>query len=472
MKDSDSAPNSSIQKALTINMDDCKYGTIVEIGAGQEVARQFFRAGGAAGTVAKTMSAYDMMVSDAIYGSEESGRYVSRGRLMKMLDREFSLNIERLHGHRKKNSTYFAYAATVTAKSFRRDNDCHGWVGLRVQLYPGADPSDIVLHVNMMDHDARAQQEALGVLGVNLIYGGYYHYQKPMELISSLLDNLNSDRIEVDMIHFSGPYFEEIDERVVNVELVRSGLSRAVLLQPSGEVAIPAEAFYKKHLLSMMGMFKPITRVNMDMFDKGMNKFEKIPEVNKDNVLQLCGLSINPTAAGPDVDVAELMNRAEMLNTLGFTVMISDFLRFFSIRAYFRRFTKRQIGIVLGVKNIHDIFEESYYEGLEGGILEAFGKLFPDHTRLYVYPARDDSSDQLITGDNIDMPVNLKYLYAHLRENSMIECIEDIDENLLDIHNYQVLEKLKMGRGEWEDMVPPEVVDLIVGKRLLGYDSE
>ena len=236
----------TLQKALEINLDNCKYGTIVEIGAGQEVARNFFRAGGAAGTVAKTMSAYDMQVSDDIYGAEETGRYVSRSRLKKMLDKEYTAVTELLAPTRAKNTTFFSYAATVTAKSYLQKNECHGWIGIRLQLYPNAAPSDIILHLRMLDNDGSAQQEALGVIGVNLIHAAYTYFTQPKKIMESVVDDLEPERIEVDMINFSGPYFEETENRLMNLHLVHSSLTHAIMFNPQGEIQVPAEVLYKK----------------------------------------------------------------------------------------------------------------------------------------------------------------------------------------------------------------------------------
>ncbi|MCK9469392.1 MAG: hypothetical protein M0Q49_08240, partial [Porticoccaceae bacterium] len=242
---------STEQKALEINLDEQKYGTIVEIGAGQEVARQFFNAGAAAGTIAKTSSAYDMQISDAIYGKAE--RYVSLERVRQMMDHEFDLLIERLAQRRSRNTTYFTYAATVTARSYRQTSECHGWIGLKLQMYPGAPASEIVMHVRMMDDTNKLQSEALGILGVNLIYGAFFAPLKPKALIEGLLDNLEPDRIEVDLINFSGPYFEEVDNRLMNLHLVRSWCCRAVMFDSTNQPVVPGTELRRKNTLVLRG---------------------------------------------------------------------------------------------------------------------------------------------------------------------------------------------------------------------------
>ncbi len=394
--DKNTSSRNTLEKALRINLDEKKYGTIAEIGAGQEVARQFFLAGAAAGTIAKTISAYDMKFSDALYGVQEGGRYVSKARVMAMLDKEFDLVIERVGTSRSKSSRFFAYAATVAAKSFMRDNECHAWCGIKVQMYPGAEPSEIVAHLRMRDKNAEMQQDALGKFGVNLIYAAYYYFENPKTIIDSLTDNIEQDRIEVDSIEFYGPYFEEVDNRGINLHLIRSWKTRAVMFKPDGSVIIPADMLYKKNVLTIRGSFRPVTKLNVDMIEQGLKSFQKLEDVTPDNTIALAEISLND-ARGNDLMVPEndIITRVHLLNSLGYSVMISDHTRYFSLRAYFRQFTNMQIGIVLGIVNVKQIFDEKSYEGVEGGILEGFGKLFPDHTRLFVYPEIDDTGENL-----------------------------------------------------------------------------
>ncbi|MDP5039576.1 MAG: TonB-dependent receptor, partial [Paraglaciecola sp.] len=386
-KDKNVSARTTSQKALRLNLDEKKYGTIVEIGAGQEVARQFFIAGAAAGTIAKTMSAYDMKFSDAIYGVQEDGRYVSKARVKAMMHQEFDLVLERVGDIRSKSSRYFAYAATVAAKSFNRQNECHAWCGIRIQMYPGAEPSNIKIHARMLDDNAEAQQQALGVLGVNLIYAAYYYFEDPKKIIDSLTDNIKAGRIEIDSIEFLGPYFEDLDNRAINLHLIRSWKTRAIMFRPDGSVAVPAEMLYKKNVLTIRGSFRPVTKLNVDMIEQGKKSFFTLPDVNDKNTIAIAEISLND-AKGHDAKVPEedIIQRVQLLNLLGYNVMISDYTRYFSLRAYFRQYTKMQIGIVVGMVNIKQIFDEDTYRGVEGGILEGFGKLFPDNTRLFIYP--------------------------------------------------------------------------------------
>ena len=460
---------STNQKALRINLDENKYGTIVEIGAAQEVARNFFVVGAAAGTIAKTMSAYDMKFSDAIYGVQEERRYVSKSRLKAMTRQEFDLVIDRVSTTRPKSSKYFSYAATVAAKSFNRKNECHAWCGVRLQLFPGAEPTEITIHVRMHDATAEAQQEALGILGVNLIYAAFYYYETPKKLIDSLTDGLRADRIEIDSIDFEGPYYEEIDIQAINLHLIRSWKTRAIIFTPDGCVAVPSEMLYKKHVLTIRGSFKPVTNLNVDMIEQAKVAFFEHEKVDGNNAIAIAEISLN-NQKGKDNQVPEkdIISRVKLLNSLGYNVMVSDYTRYFSLRAYFRQYTKLQIGIVLGIVNMKQIFNEDMYAGVEGGILEGFGKLFPDNTRLYVYP-EINSVDGLVDFQKVKVPNNLRYLYKHLLENNFIKGIECSDHELFKIYSREILKQLPSGRGDWEKALPAGVTKSIIDDRLFGF---
>ncbi len=461
----------TLEKALRINLDNNKYGSIAEIGAGQEVARNFFRAGGAAGTIAKTMSAYDMKFSDAIYGVQEDGRYVSCARVKAMLATEYDLVIDRVSDSRPKSSRYFAYAATVAAKSYRGNNECHAWCGIRLQMYPDAPASEIVVHVRMRDNNADAQQTALGVFGVNLVYAAYYYQEEPKKIIDSLTDNLEQGQLELDSIEFSGPYFDELDNRALNVHLIRSWKTRAIMFKADGSVIVPAEMLHKKNVLTIRGTFRPITKLNVDMIEQGFKFFTQMEGVDEHNSIALTEISLNDMR-GNDLNVSEedLIERVTVLNSLGYNVMISDYTRYFSLRAYFRQFTKLQIGIVVGIVNIREIFDRQSYRGIEGGILEGFGKLFPDNTRLLVYP-EIDKSGVLRDYTNVDLPDNLQFLYKHLLDNNFIFGIECSDQELFKIHSREVYNDLKNGRGDWENCLPEGVAEEIISNKFFGYRS-
>ena len=462
---------STNNKALRLNLDEKKYGTIAEIGAGQEVARHFFLAGAAAGTVAKTISAYDMKFSDAIYGTQDSGRYVSELRVKAMLEKEFKLVVDRVSDIRPKASRFFSYAATVSAKSYNKDNECHAWCGVRVQTYPGAEPSNIIIHVRMRDRTAEQQQETLGIVGVNLIYAAYYYYEDPRAIIDSLSDNLDRDRIEVDSIEFSGPYFDELDNRAINLHLIRSWKSRAIMFQPDGSVIVPANMLYKKNVLTIRGSFRPVTKLNVDMIEQGFKAFKELQGVDDDNTIVLAEISLND-AMGNDLGVSEedLIARVGLLNSLGYSVLISDYTRYFSLRAYFRQYTSLQIGIVLGMINVREIFDERSYVGVEGGILEGFGKLFPDNTRLFVYPELDNTGE-ISDFTSLMVPDHLRYLYRHLLENKFIFGIDCSDVKLLSIYSREVIKKIQHNEPDWEACLPAGIPELVKQQGLLGHKA-
>jgi hypothetical protein len=457
------------RKALTINLDEAKYGTFAEIGAGQEVARHFFQAGGAAGTVAKSISAYDMKFSDAIYG--KSARYVSRERLGLMLEHEYELLLERLKAVRGDNSAFFVFANTVAARNFKGTNECHGWMGIRFQAEPNAPPCDIVMHVRMWDKENVLQQQALGLIGVNLIYGAFYYLTDQDKFIQSLADNLTLDRIEVDMINFTGPQFVNVDNRLMSLKLVEYGLTNAVMFNADGVV------------------MQPVTLVNDDMLKCSLAQFLQEPAVLGRDVIVLMELTIHNLSASGNIDHEDFLARVDTLAAIGYNVLISNYFEFFRLTSYFRRFTKEMVGVVMGINNLLEIFNEKYYDSLEGGILESVGRLFKASTKLYVYPMRKSAYDRYclkadcpapapgtpalpadvwINATNLQVALNLRNLYAHLMENRYISPIVGFDPSIMDIFSRDVLAKIQNGESGWENGVPPKVAALIKERQLFG----
>lgn len=478
------------RKALTINLDERKYGTFAEIGAGQEVARLFFQAGGASGTVAKTISAYDMTFSDAIYG--KAPRYVSRERLMTMLEHEYQLLIERLAEKRGERTAFFAFADTVATKNFKGTNDAHGWMGIRFQTEPGLDPSDIVMHVRMWDKEAVQQQEALGIVGANLIYAAFYYRDDPKRFINSLVDNVGTSRVEVDMVKFSGPAFQQVDNRLMSLYLVQHGLTNAVMFDPAGEVLQPSEVLYKKAVLVERGSFRPVTHVNVDMLNCATAQFVQEPLVKGKEVIVLMEITMNNLLSDGTLDAHDFLSRVDLLAELGLTTLVSNYSEYYRLTSYFRRYTKEMIGVALGINNLLEIFNERYYEHLEGGILESFGRMFRVAVKLYVYPMRQDAYDRyissgqpaapgsvqtnvfapnvLITAKNVQVVDHLRNLYAHLLENHYIDCIVGFDSTYLSIFSRDVLRRIKEGDATWEQLVPAPVAAAIRKHKLFGYN--
>jgi len=462
-------PQSSRQKALQINLDPAPYGSFAEIGAGQEVAALFFKAGAASGTVAKTISAYDMTFSDSIYGPEESGRYVCESRLLKMLNREYSLLEKRLKGVRPSNTLFFAFADTMVALNFNKTNEGHGWMGVRFQLQPDAEPNDVIIHLRMLDNDTILQQQAVGIIGVNLIYACLYLNHSPDLIIQSLLDNAGSERIEIDMMRFTGPDFKNIDNRLISLKLVRNGLCNAALFGPTGNVLQPSEVFYKKNILILRGRFRPITYVATDMHKTGYEQFIKDKDVDPYNVVAVSELTLVNLKADGEINEKDFLDRAELLCSLGQTVLISNYHEYYKVVAYLSRFTKEKIGVTLGIINLSEIFNEDYYKGLKGGILESFSTLFSRNVKMYVYPAKDQQTGIVTTCRNFILPEHLTYLYMYLLSNDKLEDIKEAHLEYLNIVSDNVLYLIKSGQPGWESMVPPLVANAIIEKKLFDY---
>jgi hypothetical protein len=458
------------QKALQINLDPSKYGTFAEIGAGQEVARWFFRVGGAAGTIAKTISAYDMIISDAIYGHSE--RYVSRQRLETMLNYEYGLLVERLREKRGAETRFFVFADTVVARSYSRHDDAHGWLGIRFQTEPGCEPSQIIVHVRLWDKENLQEQEALGIVGVNLVHGAMFLHNDPATLIVSLVDNIGTDRIEVDMIQFSGPAFAQVDNRLMALQLVQGGLTNAALFTSDGTVIQPADAFYKKCILVSRGSFRPVTKVTLDMLKCAQAIFVQEPNVQGEEVLTLMEMTLKNLSDGDKIDHQDFLDRVDILGSLGKTVLISNFAEHHRLASYFFRYTKKMIGLAMGVPTLREILDEKYYADLAGGILESFGRMFKNELKLYVYPLLDAKTGALINAANLRVAPNLRHLHAYLIENRFIEGLRDYDENVLPIFSRDVLQKIRSGDPSWENMVPAQVAQKIRERNLFGFKNE
>jgi hypothetical protein len=455
------------RKAFQINLDAKKYGTFAEIGAGQEVARRFFHVGGAAGTIAKTMSAYDMTFSDAIYGP--TPRYVSRIRLNTMLDHEYKLLLERLDQKLGGQREFFVFAETVAARSFKQHNESHGWLGVRFQTEPRTEPSQIIIHVRMLDEANVDQQEALGVTGVNLIYGAFYLYKEPERLISSLQENLAPGRMEVDLIKFSGPAFGKIDNRLMSLQLVSQGLTDAIMFTADGETVQPAEVFHKKAILVERGSFRPVTLATNDMLSGAREVFLEQCGCTEEDLVVLMEMTLQNLLAEGQLNHADFLARVDILGALGRTVLVSKFGEYYRLAAYLSRYTNRMVGLVMGVPSLAEIFDEKYYLNLEGGILEALGRMFKAGLKLYVYPTVDERTGEIITATKLEVASNLRSLYQYLIDNSFIEEIKHFHAEYLRIYPPDALAKLQSGDPAWERMVPSEVVRIIKEREFFGY---
>jgi hypothetical protein len=459
----------TLQKALQINLDPRWYGTIAEIGAGQEVARWFFRAGGAAGTVAKSMSAYDMAVSDAVYG--KSDRYVSKGRLQAMLDHEFELNLDRLSEARGDETAFFAFADTVVARSYRGGNECHGWMGVKFQSHPRDEASQVIVHVRMLDDEAGLQQEALGVVGVNLLHAAFFQHHEPELLVESLLDRLTTGRIEIDMIELRGIEFRAVDNRVIALKLVQLGLSGAAMFGPDRQVLQPSEVLRKRPILVERGSFRPPTVVNIDMLEAAGEKFARDPAVAGRDVLVLTELTMaNLRAGGDAVDRRDFLARADLLAACGMTVLISDFAAHHRLAAYLSWRTDGRIGIVMGVPSLIDLFDEETHAHLPGGILESFGRLLKNDLKLYVYPMLRDG--EVVTVDTVRVGDELQPLYDYLARRGSFVGLDNYKPEYLPILSRDVLRRIPTDDESWEAMVPPAVSGLIRKRHFFGFPRD
>ncbi len=463
----DDAASSTQQKALALNRDPNPYGTFAEIGGGQEVARWFFYVGGAANTVAKTISAYDMTVSDAVYGPAE--QYVSRQRLEAMLDHEYGQLLERLGAKRGHTTTFFVFADTVATRGSRHSEQGGGWTGIRFQASSGEEPSEIILHVHLFDFTSARQQETLGVLGVNLIYAAFYRRQELTALIGSLMDDLSRERAEIDMIKLSGPVFAEVDNRLMSLQLVEHNLTDAAMFTASGEVVQPSEVLHKRPILVERGNFRPITKLTLDLLERAREQFIEEPGVRGQQPVAIAEMTLRSLIPGPDVGHSDFLARADILGALGFDVLISRFEPYYRLADYLVSYTDHMIGIAVGLPSVKEIVDEKYYPDLPGGVLESAGRLFKRKVRVYVYPGRDPRLGRVYTVESAPLPSPWQHLRTLLLETRRLEPIRNYNESYLAIFPQDGLAKIARNDSSWEGMVPPTVAEIIKEKRLFGY---
>ncbi|HAZ14593.1 MAG: hypothetical protein A2X86_00835 [Bdellovibrionales bacterium GWA2_49_15] len=459
---------SAKQKALQINLDSTMYGAFAEIGAGQEVARHFFQAGGAAHTIAKTISAYDMAMSDAIYGKEESGRYVSEGRLTKMLQREFSILLTRLEGTRAANTRYFAFANTVATRSHASPG--YGVMGLRFQHQAGGPHSDVILHVRMLDNQATNQQESLGIIGVNLIYGCFFLLDDLDVFIQSLLDNLSVERMNIEMIKVTGPAFQGRDSRLLNFALIKRNFSPGVIFDEKGQVLRPGDALYNKNVLVLRGSFRPPTLLNLDMLEKGQLSFKRdLPEAEQQHLLALCEISMHELLERGEVDDSDFLARVDLLAALGQKVLISNHETLWSLNNYLEPMCKKKMAYVLSVYSVEAFLDVDKHLGHPQGPLAAIGQTLGQKGRIYVYPIKDEKTGEIITVKNCHVSEKVRGLLGYLIEMGSFVDIENYNKDYLEIWSRTVLRMIENGEPGLEKMLPPVVIKVLKEKKLFGY---
>ncbi len=457
-------------KALQVNLNTEIYGCFAEIGAGQEVAANFFKAGGSSGTIAYTHSAYDMKVSDSMYG--ETSRYVCEERLITMMDIEYKNLTSRLSS-RNTESKFFAFCNTVESLNYHKTNQGKGWVGMRFQLDVAAKPNDVIIHVKMHDNGHRAQQDALGILGVNLIHACYYNYNNLDDFLTALVQRLPRERVEIDMLRFSGPDFESVDNRVIALNLVKRGITDATMFDLSKRVLQPATALYKKNILLMRGRFRPVTKVHIDMIERGKEQFLKENEVDEENLRVIIELTLKDLTADGKISDQDFMDRVDLLSTLGYTVMITNYLKYYKMIDYLSGIAKgKLLGVILGVYNLANVFEENFYSNLSGGILQAFGTGFGHNVKLLVYPAINVENGELYELSNFRTESNLKGLFDYMVDNHKLVAFNNYNTKYLYILSDDVLSKIKAGASSWEEDVPNEVAKAIKFYELFGYKEK
>jgi len=454
------------QKALAINLDPLPYGAFAEIGAGQEVARWFFHVGGAAGTVAKTISAYDMTVSNALYGP--TSRYVSRKRLEAMLEHEFAQLIEHLGSTRGGRTKFFVFADTIATRSYGRTASGRGWVGMRFQTEPCSEPSEIIIHAHLIDSTAPRQQEALGVLGVNLIFAAFEKHGDPASLLGSLMDELGRERIEIDMIKFSGSAFAGIDNRLMSLQLVEQDLTDAAMFTSAGDVVQPAEVLHKKPVLVERGSFRPPTKLTLDLLERAREEFAIEPGVRGEEPVVLAEMTLRNLLSENEVDHEDFLARADLLGALGIDALISRFQPYYQLADYLAGYTDRPIGLAVGLPSVRQMADEKFYTDLPGGVLESMGRLFKRSVKMYVYPTLDPESGELRTVDTASIPPPWHHMRALLREIGRIEPIRRFEQSYLAIRTADVLARVQRGDPSWESLVPAPVAAMIKAKKLFG----
>ena len=455
---------STPQKALQINVDLKKFGTFAEIGAGQETARWFFHVGRTSGTVAKSISAYDMAISDELYGA--TGHYVSRERLESMLTREFEQLLRRHAAKPGDPKALFVFADTVATQSHTHGGQ--GWMGVRFQDVPGGETSEILIHFAMSDPETVNQQEAVGILGVNLIHAAFYFNHDSNLCVNALMDGLSRRRIEVDMIKFSGPAFAGVDNRLMSLQLVENSLTDAAMFTAAGEVVQASEVLYGKRVLIERGSFRPVTNVTLDMLDRAEQQLEQDSPGAGDERVVLMEMTLSNLMSAQTINHQDFLDRVDLLGALGKTVLISNYTRFASVTGYLRKSTKNWIAMVMGVPTLAELFEKKYYEDLAGGILQGCGDLFQGPFKLLIYPTKNSASGTISTVDSIPVPAGQEKLYEYLREAGLIEPIREFDEAQLHITPADVLQKLQAGDPAWREMVPPQVAAMIEQRGLFA----
>ncbi len=458
------------QKAVHINIVDNVYGSIAEIGGGQEVARAFFQAGGASGTVAKSISAYDKTFSDYYYNNNKPGRYVAEDRVTKMLQNEYS-DLQNVISENKDCETkFFSFADTVETLNYHKDNKPHGWMGVRFQGSNRAEPNEVKIHFNLLENDGNLQQYTLGSLGINLIYACIHYHTTPNTFLKSLMDNLDSDRIEIDLINMEGPDLDYVDNRLLGVQMVKNGMTNAVMFDKDGNINRPGDMLYKKDVVVIRGSFRPITYVGFDMIKTAIRMLKREGDYKKENSIVLCEITMRNLMASGELDERDFLARVNILNGMNQNVMISNYSYFYRLSEYFNSFNINKLRLVIGIPTLLNLVQDKFYKDLQGGTLEAFGRLFARNVKLYVYPLLKNK--RLQTGKLLNVDESIFYLYQHLLNNDKIVDMDNMNRAWQGIFARNVLNMIKNGEEGWEEKTPRFVSNYIINNKLFGYNKE
>ncbi len=459
---------STKEKSVHININSKYYGAIAEIGGGQETARHLFQAGGASNTIAKSISAYDKLFSDHFYNQDTSARYVAEERLRKMVDYEYGELIDILD--KKNNQKFFAFANTVETLNFSKTNQGNGWLGIAVQGSDRYHPNKIFIHVKLHENDTLLQQYTLGALGINLIYGGLFEWEDPRNILLSLLDNLDTDRVEVDYIYVEGPNMTWVDNRLLNLMLVSNRMTPAIMFDQTGKVRQPGDMLHKKNVVLLRGNFRPINQLGMDFLQDSLSVFERDEDYRPDNTIAFCEISLNSLMQDEKVNEKDFLHRVDLLNMMGQSVMISRFSRFFKLVNYFGQFKMIKLRLVIGFPTFDKILDSSNYTDLRGGLLEAMGSMFQDNVKVYLYPHIDTKTGEVVYPEDSNFSEENKLLWQYLNITKKILVMKSIPAKTLEISSLNITRLIENGDDSFINYVPEKVFQHIKDNRLFGYN--
>lgn len=457
------------EKSVHINIDSNYYGSVAEIGGGQETARHLFQAGGASNTVAKTISAYDKSFSDHFYNEGNPARYVAEDRVKKMVDYEYSELVDILD--KKIDQKFFAFANTVETLNYSKTNEGNGWLGIALQGTDRYNPNKIFIHVKLHEQDTLLQQYTLGALGINLIYGALFDWEDPRKVLLSLLDNLDVDRVEIDYIYVEGPDLTWVDNRILNLMLVSNKMTPAIMFDPEGNVQQPGDMLYKKNVLLMRGYFRPVNNLGIEFLEQSFEVFKRDEDYRPDNTIAFCEISLNSLMQDQRIDEKDFLQRVDLLNMVGQSVMVSSFTRYFELVNYFGQFKMIKLRVIVGMPTFDMILNGSLYSDLRGGLLESVGKLFHENVKLYLFPYIDPKTGQVIYPDDAHFSDSNKLLWQYLNLTKKILLLDLKSEHLIEQSSQNISELIRNGDERLEQLLPPKVYDYIKEHQLFDYNA-